>query len=250
MNKASRNFEILPSLLIGEGSRRCCYQVPGKALCVKFYRDPSTLPVQTKPSVRLHILAARFVGWLNINTQEWRYHRELLQRLPAELAAVFPESIEPVYSAERGWGIVESLIANPDGTPSQHLSDELSKITDPGLRKAVYEAAVSLFDQLIEHAVCFFDVSSILVQWTGANTFRLRIADIEPQGRAFIPGLSRVRPYVRRKVLRRSSRFRATVRKQAFATGERCDLQETNKERGFSFQDSLCRVFGQFAGLF
>lgn len=207
-----KDGEIDPCLLIGEGSIRSCYRVRGKPLCLKFYRQPGTHYWWTKSSTRRHVWLARFIPWLNANWQEWRYHRKLQRRLPADLLAAFPETVELAYSSERGWGIVESLVVNADGTPSRRILDEFPHIADPDMRRRAYEAASALLSRLAEHAVRFFDPPNLLVQWVDAATFRLRITDFEPNCKAVIPGLSLVRPYVRRKALRRSARFLSQLR--------------------------------------
>jgi len=207
-------LETQALVLIGEGSRRRCYRLSGQPFCVKFYRLPSEYTRKTTPGVRLHIWLSRFSVRLNANCQEWRYHQALRRRLPAGLFAAFPEEIKPVYSRERGWGIIESLIQNVDGTPIQRVIFELERVSDERLRHQLYEAAEHLFARLVEHAVCFYDPPNVMVQWTGPDMFRLRIVDFEPQGRAFIPGLSLIKPYVRCKVRRRCARYLKRLREK------------------------------------
>ena len=206
-----------PLVLIGEGSRRRCYRLSGQPFCVKFYRLPSEYTRKTTVGVRLHIWMSRFIVRHNANCQEWRYHQVLRKRLPPDLFAVFPKEIKPVYSRERGWGIIESLIQNADGTPIQRVIYEMGRVTDVQLRHQLYEAAERLFARLAEHAVCFFDPPNVMVQWAESGTFRLRIVDFEPKGRAFIPGLSAIKPYVRSKVRRRCSRYLKRLRDTFFA---------------------------------
>lgn len=207
-----QKFDEAALVLIGEGSRRRCYRIPGQPFCVKFYRLPSEYTHKTTWGVRLHIWLSRFIARRNANCQEWRYHQALRGRLPPELFAAFPEVIEPVYSRVRGWGIIESLILNADGSPIKRVIAEMGRVPDVRLRRSLYAAAERLFAQLAEHAVCFYDPPNVMVQWTGPDAFRLRIVDFEPQGRALVPGLSAVRPYVRRKVRRRCARYLKRLR--------------------------------------
>jgi len=221
----TQKFDEAALVLIGEGSRRRCYQIPGELFCVKFYRLPSEYTHKTTWGVRLHIWLSRFVARRNANCQEWRYHQALRTRLPPELFAAFPDMIEPVYSRVRGWGIVESLIQNADGSPIKRVIAEMGRVSDARLRLSLYEAAERLFAQLAEHAVCFYDPPNVMVQWTGPDTFRLRIVDFEPQGRALVPGLSAIRPYVRCKVRRRCARYLKRLRETysiGAADGPRC----------------------------
>lgn len=207
-----KNFDEAALVLIGEGSRRRCYRIPGYLFCVKFYRLPSEYTHKTTWGVRLHIRLSRFIERRNANCQEWRYHHVLQNRLPPELFAAFPEVIEPVFSQVRGWGIIESLIQNVDGSPIRRVIAEMGRVSDERLRQRLYVAAEHLFAQLAEHAVCFYDPPNVMVQWTGPDTFLLRIVDFEPQGRALVPGLSAIKPYVRSKVRRRCARYLKRLR--------------------------------------
>jgi len=200
-------FDTSSELLLGEGSLRSCYRIPGEPRCVKFYRDPSTHKPWTKARTKCHIRFARFILWANANYQEWRYHRRLKRQLPPDLFAVFPESVELVRSAERGWGIVESLLVNADGSPPKRILDEMTATRDPVLQRALLDAAALLLNRLADHAVRFFDPPNLLVQWTGPRTFQLRITDFEPNCKTVIPGLSLIPSYVRSKARRRNQRF-------------------------------------------
>jgi hypothetical protein len=205
---------------IGHGSRRKCFRVGDKPVCVKFYRLPAEYTHKTTWGVRLHIGLARFRPRFNVNCQEWRYHRALRGRLPDDLFAAFPETLEPLFSPSRGWGLAESLIENADGSPIRRVIAEMARTEDEGLRRRLYAAAEGLFARLAEQAVCFYDPPNVMVQWTGAEAFRLRIVDFEPQGRAFLPGLSRIRPYVRAKVRRRCARYLKRLRETFFQSEE------------------------------
>jgi hypothetical protein len=199
--------------LIGQGSRRSCYRMPGGKLCVKFYHDLRELPARTHLSVRREIKTARFFRAVNVNFQEWRYYQGLCKRLTAEQLSVFPEHVELAFSESRGWGIIESLVVNPDGTPAQRLSQEIAQIDDPALRLRIYRETEKLLDLIVKQKINFFDMSNLLLQWTGEKTFRLRIADFEPYGRgawcvmAFCSFLSQC------KVRRRADRFLARLRR-------------------------------------
>ncbi len=214
------DVEVKELDLLGEGSRRRCFRVPDQRFCVKFYRLPSEYTHKTTLGVRLHIWMSRFVARLNANCQEWHYHQALRSRLPSDLFAAFPEEVKPVYSRERGWGIVESLILNVDGTPMRRVIAEMGKAQDVRLRRRLYEAAERLFARLAEHTVCFYDPPNVMVQWTGTDEFRLRIVDFEPKGRALVPGLSMIKPYVRCKVRRRCARYLKRLRETYFPAEE------------------------------
>ena len=195
--------------LLGTGRRRHCHRMPGTNLCVKFYHRDNALPPGTRLTTRLTIAWGRTCRLANVNYREWQYHQRLIRQLPVDLAAVFPEHTEPVYHPELGWGIIETLILNTDGTRPRKLADELQVQVrrNPQTGRALYDAVEQLFKRLAAHGVCFFDSSNILVPWTGPEAFRLRIADFEPSCRAPIPGLSCINFYVRCKVRRRATRY-------------------------------------------
>jgi len=238
---------------IGKGSRRECYRLQNQDACVKFYRDPASMDMDRRArlSQRLHVFAARFVRGLNTNIQEWRYHQALKRQLPPELLAVFPERIEPVYSAERGWGIIESLVLNPDGSLAKSVQTELANTQDQELRMRLYRETERLLGQLSAYAVCFFDPPNILVQWLSPDSFRLRIVDFEPSGKEIVPGLSYVKPYVRSKVRRRSNRYLNRLRQMVYGAADYAQ-QMGSGEKGLgdrSWFGQRVMAFAQKAGL-
>lgn len=196
---------------IGEGSRRRCFRIPDKPFCVKFYRLPSEYTWKTRMAVKAEITCFRHSGRFNISCQEWRYHRELKESLPSELFAVFPETVERIYLPDRGWGVVENLLLNADGSPMRRVSAEMRKTTDAGLRIRIYRALTSLCCALAAKTVRFYDPPNIVLQWLPDGGFRLRIVDFEPRSRTLlpIPGFS---PYfIRWKVRRRCKRYLARL---------------------------------------
>ncbi len=197
---------------IGDGSRRCCFRIPGQPYCVKFYRTPAEYTRKTRPSVRASIFFSRFCLLFNVNYHEVYYHARLRKRLPPDLFAAFPDQMVMVFSKKRGWGVIESLIENADGSAIRRVVAEMRRTEDLALRRRLYRAAAKLFKQLEEHSVCFYDPPNVMVQWTGPDEFRLRIVDFEPMGRALIPGLSLIPVYVRYKVRRRCSRYLKRIR--------------------------------------
>ena len=103
---------------IGKGSRRVCLRLPDASLCVKRYRDDR----EVGETVRKEIERCKFDRRRNTCAQEYDYIRSLETRLPPEVFAVFPETMElkedPVY----GWYLVESLVLNGDGSVPERFS--------------------------------------------------------------------------------------------------------------------------------
>jgi len=162
---------------------------------------------------------ARFNRHANLNYREWRYYEFLRAQLPADLFAVFPERLEPVFSPSEGWGVVESLIANADGTPAERLTAAIRTVSDPAMRLRVYQETERLLSQFARFGVRFFDLGNLLLQWTGPGTFRIRVADIEPCGKELIPCPVFSRFLAGCKVRRRARRFLGALRKHLPAHG-------------------------------
>lgn len=211
MGSDKDDYNVADLETLGQGNRRSCFRIPGKDLCVKFYLAPAEYNRKTKPSIRLHIWLSRFIPCLNANCHEAGYHKRLKESLPPDLFAVFPERVEKIFSPERGWGVLESLVLNPDKSPLQRVIIEM-EVADKVLRKRLFDETSLLFRRLAEHAVCFYDPPNVLVQWTGPGAFRLRIVDFEPRGRELMPCLSHIKPYVRLKVRRRCGRYLERLR--------------------------------------
>jgi len=201
--------------LIGEGTIRCCYRIPGKPLCLKFYAiyrghdiwHPRSLKTRMRLSLTRHLF------WFNINMQEWRYYERLKRRLPAELMAVFPEHMEPLYSPHDGWGLTESLLTNYDGSYAQLADDELARLAGSSLAEELYRDIELFFDKAVQYAIALFDPRNILIQWVSSQHYRIRLVDFEPKPKTLIPGLAYLKPFVRFRVRTRSRRYLAAIRK-------------------------------------
>ena len=192
---------------IGHGSRRKCFRVPGQPFCVKFYRLPSEYTCKTRSGVRAEIKLLRFSKRWNTSCQEWAYHKKLQKRLPKELFAVFPEVVERVFLPDRGWGISENLLVNPDGSPMQRVIAEMERTDDPDLRLDLFDSLASLCDSLVHYTVRFYDPPNVMVQWRTDGSYRLRIVDFEPMGHTFIPFVTSMPAFIRAKVRRRTDRY-------------------------------------------
>ncbi len=207
--------------LIGNGRRRVCLQLPTPGLCVKFYSLPHQLPKDVGAKFRLRIRLARFWRWFNANYKEWRYFQSLKKRLPDDCLAVFPQHIALAYSPSHGWGIVEQLLVNANGSPVRSMLAEMARTDDHALRARFLESAIRLFKQMEVNTVCFFDPPNTLVQWLDDGSFRLRVADFEPSTRTLVPGLSSVGFLVRSKVRRRCGRFVSRIQRAFLQTPQR-----------------------------
>jgi len=195
--------------LIGEGTMRCCFHKKGQPVCYKFYanwlsQDP-THPRTLK--TRMLLILTKHLFWLNINMQEWRYYSGLKARLPAGLMAAFPEVLEPVYSTRAGWGLCESFLANYDGSQGKLVEEEMRRLAGTVRADELYRDVESFYAQAVAHAVALYDPRNLLVQWISPSAYRLRVVDFEPKAKAAIPGLTYIKPFVRRRVSGRSQAY-------------------------------------------
>ena len=196
------------------GSRRACYLLPDGRHCLKCYRSddeikegkyPGDVLVPLSPATEREIRGRRFDERHNTSCQEYRYWLSLKRRLPADLMAVFPETVEQMLLPTRGWALMEELVVNEDGERSKGFAEEWHG-ADPETKARMLTAFQALADGLVKYAVRFYDPPNIMVQWLADGSFRLRIADFEPASRLLVP-IDAIPFVTRLKVRRRFSRY-------------------------------------------
>ena len=201
---------------LGMGSRRACYRLPEKGLCVKCYRsdeeiaegqNPPGVPFKPlSPTVVHEILRCRFDEKRNTCCQEYRYWKELRQRIPEDLMATFPSTMRQLLLPSRGWCTVEECILNMDGSPAMKFHEAWYR-SGTALRAKLYTALKALADSMVRNAVRMYDMPNILALKEPDGTIHLRIADFEPTSRTLI-ALDNLSPaIVRMKLRRRFARY-------------------------------------------
>lgn len=229
---------------IGKGSRRVCLRLPDASLCVKRYRDDR----EVGETVRKEIERCKFDRRRNTCAQEYDYIRSLETRLPPEVFAVFPETMElkedPVY----GWYLVESLVLNGDGSVPERFS-RTCRAANAETRRYLLAAFRDLAHAFEVAAVRFYDPQNVLVQWESKpfeGDFRLRIVDFEPASRAFLP-IDLVGPVFRRMKLRRRVRRylwqHVSAKYNPLPWRERAKWDALVKEEGAKIGLTDCRAF-------
>lgn len=201
---------------IGMGSRRACYRIPGRKFCAKCYRSDDEIKEgkynggrTLSSSVVREICKARFDEKRNTSCQEYRYWKKLREKLPPEVFAVFPQTMECVSVPLRGWCLIEERVENFDGSaPEDFRSAYLA--ADENLRKRLLSAFSRLIEQFCAYAVRFYDPQNLLIQKLSDDDFVLRIVDFEPATRTFLPVDSMLPSFVRMKALRRAKRWLKT----------------------------------------
>ena len=201
---------------LGMGSRRACYAVPGTDLCVKCYRSEDEIAEGQHPDGEFRPLRDAVIREIrqnrnsdaeNTSCQEWRYYLQLKRRLPPDLMAAFPETLERVFVPSRGWCLVESRLSNADGTAAKGFPDAFAEARGRHLRERLVESIESFFRAIAKEGVRFYDPQNTIVQYAADGSFRLRIVDFEPATRTFVPLDSIVPGLVGLKVRRRFARF-------------------------------------------
>ena len=202
---------------LGMGSRRACYSLPGGRLCVKCYRSdaeiaegkhPGYQPFKPLPSsVVREIHRFRFDEKRNTCCQEFRSWKKLRHRLPPELADVFPCTMEAILLPSRGWCVVEELVRNADGSPTNLVFREFRQASS-SMRAALSAALDDLVGNLVRFAVKIYDPQNLLAQKRLDGSFAIRIADFEPVSRTFIDIDGLLPAIVRLKLRRRFTRYR------------------------------------------
>ena len=185
---------------IGKGSRRVCLRLPDSPLCVKRYRDDG----EVGETVRKEIERCKFDRRRNTCAQEYDYIRSISARIPPEVFAVFPETMELKEDPVHGWHLVESLVLNGDGSTPERFS-RTCRAADANMRRRLLAAFRNLAHAFEVAAVRFYDPQNVLVQWSGKpfeGEFRLRIVDFEPASRTLLP-IDSLCPALRRMKLRR-----------------------------------------------
>lgn len=206
-------FQEGKMLRLGMGSRRTCYKIPGTKFCVKCYRSDDEIKegkyegsVALAPSVVREIIKARFDEKRNTSCQEYRYWKRLKERLPNDVFAAFPQTLERVLVASRGWCLVEERLENFDGSEPEDFKTAYVAADDKG-KKRLLSAFLRLIGQFRVYAVRFYDPQNLLVQWISDAEFVLRIVDFEPATRSFLPFDSMLPALVRMKTMRRVRRW-------------------------------------------
>lgn len=198
---------------LGMGSRRVCFKIPNKKLCVKCYRSDDEIKEgkydgakALAPSVVREITKARFDEKRNTSCQEYRYWKKLKEKLPPEIFAVFPQKMECVLVPARGWCLVEERVENFDGSAPEDFRSAYLAANESG-KKRLLSAFGRLIEQFRVYTVRFYDPQNLLVQKLSDGDFVLRIVDFEPATRTFLPVDSMLPPFVRMKTLRRAKRW-------------------------------------------
>lgn len=214
---------------LGMGSRRACYAIPGTDLCVKCYRSEEEIAegrypwlasvTPLAPTVVREIRRYRFDARRNTSCREFCHWLSLKRRLPINLMAAFPSTVEKVFVPSRGWCVVETCISNSDGSPVVKFHEAWA-VASENERRRLFVALESFTEELTYYAVRFYDPQNILVQRCANGSFRFRITDFELSSRTWI-ALDRLSSvFVRLKARRRFARYMKKYQIECPAPGD------------------------------
>lgn len=193
---------------LGGGSRRVCHLLGDSGLCVKFYWQLQDLKPTAHHTVRREIERYAHHRKRNTSCQEFDYFQSILLKKPVTISTIFPEIVDVVYLPSYGWGLIETFIANADGSPAIHFPEYLQKHrTDASVYNALVQKLNALCELFCNYAIHFYDFQNVLVVLDAEGKTDLKIADFEPQERQLI-SLERFSSYLLRKKIYR--RYRRT----------------------------------------
>lgn len=195
---------------IGSGSRRACHQISDTGLCIKRYHLPETL---TPKNHSYHTILKEITHYAhshkeNTSCQEYYYLQKIIKTKPDSIVAVFPEILENIYLPTYGWGLIETMVVNEDGSPALLFLNYLRKCKD---NPEQYEKTLRLLTEFIEEIATnnldFYDLKNILIQDLGNEKIHFRIADFEPRSRQLISFFLKLPLFIRWKIWRRFHRI-------------------------------------------
>jgi serine/threonine-protein kinase RIO1 len=176
--------ELSEQQLIGKGTRRYCYQFPGRdELCIK-------------------VPKAKKNGYLQ-QRREVRYYQKLYRRgVPTRLITRYHGTVE----TSEGTGYVYDAVRDPDGRVSRQMIEYLDQ--QPEHYREYLRLFKLLENYLFDNRVIFYDLSpyNILCRKTGEGRFEPYIIDGVGDVVA-IPVLNLSQALVRQKIKRRWMRM-------------------------------------------
>ena len=202
-----------PLIPIGHGSRRQAYRVGDTGYCVKFYLPPEACtPGRMKRSIRREIQWRRFSRFCNSSSQEVYVYGRFRHTMPEAVRACLPPVCERVFHHKYGWGVLETLYLNPDGSAVIPCRREISRQKDPQMRAFIYTKVRDLLNVLIAHAAHFHEPGNFHVLLSSDGSAEIRMIDFEPDSKTLIPIESYLACWRRMKLRRKSRRFLAELR--------------------------------------
>lgn len=202
-----------PLVPIGRGSRRQAYRVGDTGYCVKFYLPPEEcVPGKMRGSIRREIGWRRFSRFCNSSSQEVYVYERFRHAMPELVRSCLPPVCERVFHHKYGWGVLENLYLNPDGSAVVSCRREISRQKDEKLRASIYAKVRDLLNVLIAHAAHFHEPGNFHVLLSPSGGAEIRMIDFEPDSKTLIPIEAYFACWRRMKLRRKAKRFLAELR--------------------------------------
>ena len=187
------------------GSRRICYKLGDSGFCVKFYKPPEEcVSVKMKKSIRRDISRRRHDKYRNSCSQEVHIWNRLRHSMPSEIRELLPQVMERVYHPLMGWGVLETLYLNPDGSGIIPLEWTVQHRHDRELALWAYRKIRHYLKLLIDQSAPFYEASNFFAWIQRDGSILVRIIDFEPDSKTLVP-LEKIWPWYRRRKVRRNA---------------------------------------------
>ena len=202
-----------PLVPIGRGSRRQAYRIGDTGFCAKFYLPPEDcMPGKMERSIRREIKWRRFSRFCNSSSQEVYIYGKMRHAMPDWVRACMPPVCERVFHHKYGWGVLETLYLNPDGSAVVCCRREIARQQDEQAKAFIYTKVRDLLNELIARAARFHEPGNFHVLNRPDGSLELKMIDFEPDSKTLIPIESYLACWRRMKLRRKAKRFLAQLR--------------------------------------
>jgi len=199
---------------IGRGTRRIAYRVGDTGYCAKFYypKEQCIEALKMQKSIQRDVRWRRFNKARNSSSREVYVYNLFRHSMPPDIRARMPEVCERVYHETWGWGVIETYYTNPDGTAILPYENEMARQT-PENREKIYDLAVDFLKTIIAAGALFYEPGNFHVLIRPDGGIELKLIDFEPESKTAIPLEMYCAWFRRRKLIRKSRRYLAHIRK-------------------------------------
>ena len=221
---------------VGRGTRRVAYKVGDTGYCVKFYypQEQCIEALKMQKSIQRDVKWRRFNKYRNSSSAEVYVYDRFRHSMPQAIRDLMPPVCQRVFHPVWGWGVIETLYTNPDGTAILPYEDEIRRQT-PENRAKIYAMAQDLLKRLIAIGARFYEPGNFHVLIRPDGGLELKLIDFEPESKTAIP-LEMFSARLRsRKLARKAKRYLAHLRKAYGIVGKSLEHLMAESALGTSF---------------
>lgn len=188
------------------GTRRICLKVGETGYCVKFYWPREYYESERIPArIQKEIERKRFDLRSNACVQEVQRYESFWLKQPQAIRAKLLPTVEFVYDAEWGYGILETYFTNPDGTAIIPYEFEIKRQTCKETQREILRQAEELLEALARVSAPFYEPGNFHTRLLPGGRVETKIVDFEPTPKTAIP-IEKYCAFWRRLKLRRKAR--------------------------------------------